>query len=36
LLALIFLVYFILLAARRGTSGGNRFGQAALLPFHEF
>jgi uncharacterized membrane protein YhaH (DUF805 family) len=28
LLALIFLVYFILLAARKGASGANRFGPA--------
>ena len=36
LLALIFLVYFILLAARRGTSGANRFGPAGPLPFQVF
>jgi uncharacterized membrane protein YhaH (DUF805 family) len=33
LLALIFLVYFILLAARKGTPGANRFGPAEFLPF---
>jgi uncharacterized membrane protein YhaH (DUF805 family) len=29
-LALIFLIYFILLAARKGTPGANRFGNAPL------
>jgi uncharacterized membrane protein YhaH (DUF805 family) len=33
LLALIALVYLILLAARKGTSGANRFGPARPLPF---
>ena len=32
LLALIFLVYFIILAARKGTSGVNPYGPAARLP----
>lgn len=32
LLALTVLVYFILLAARRGNAGANRFGPAAGLP----
>jgi uncharacterized membrane protein YhaH (DUF805 family) len=33
LLALIALVYFIMLAARRGTSGANPYGPAAPMPF---
>jgi uncharacterized membrane protein YhaH (DUF805 family) len=32
LLALVFLVYFIILAARKGSSGANRFGPAAGAP----
>jgi uncharacterized membrane protein YhaH (DUF805 family) len=35
-LALIFLVYFIMLAAKQGTAGANRFGPARPLPFQVF
>jgi len=31
-LAFIFLIYFIILAARKGTRGANRFGPAEALP----
>jgi len=35
-LALIVLVYFVILAARKGTPGANRFGPAGPLPFQVF
>jgi uncharacterized membrane protein YhaH (DUF805 family) len=35
-LALIFLVYFVILAARKGTSGSNPYGPAAPMPFQLF